>query len=255
MLDLFHAEPTGDSARVLIVLEEKGLEFRGHYVDVLALEQYRPPLVELAPGGEMPVLVRDGVASTGASAVCELLEEAFPERPLMPTGARERWCVRVWQKHVDDLLASAVTELAWQAYGGRSLPPPARAECEASLERIVPAEERPRWLAALAGYGEEQLARAHARVEETVVKVEAALAGSEWLAGPMFSLADVAVFAYFNYLPALGSARLNESEAPRALAWLRAISERPAVRTALARGRAADPFTTATPAPEQIRWG
>jgi glutathione S-transferase len=71
----------------------------------------------------------------------------------------------------------------------------------------------------------------------------------------MFSLADVAVFAYFKYLPALGSARLSESEAPRALAWLRAISERPAVRAALARGRTADPFATATPAPEQIRWG
>src|SRR6185437_13757634 len=109
MLGLFHAEPTGDAARVLIVLEEKGLEFRGHYVDVLALEQYRPPLVELAPGGDLPVLVRDGVASACASAVCELLEEAYPERPLMPAGARERWCMRVWQKHVDDIFASAVS--------------------------------------------------------------------------------------------------------------------------------------------------
>jgi len=255
MLELFHAEPTGDSARVLIVLEEKALEFRGHYVDVLALEQYHPPLVELAPRGDIPVLVRDGAASVGASAVCELLEEAYPERPLMPTGARERWCVRAWQKHVDDILASAVSELAWQAYAERSLPPPARAELERTLERIVPTEERARWRTALAGYGEEQLARADARVEETVARVEAALEQADWLAGPAFSLADVAVFAYFKYLPALDAARLSESEAPRALAWLRAISERPAVRAALARGRAKDPFTTATPAPEQIRWG
>jgi glutathione S-transferase len=255
MLDLFHAEPTGDSARVLIVLEEKALEFCGHYVDVLALEQYRPPLVELAPGGEIPVLVRDGVASSGASALCELLEENYPERPLMPTGARERWCVRVWQKHVDDILASAVCELAWQAYRERLLPSPARAELEGTLEQIVPTEERPRWRTALAGYGEEQLARAHARVEETVVRVEAALEQAEWLAGPVFSLADVAVFAYFKYLPGLVGARARVSEAPRALAWLQAISERPAVRAALARGRTADPFSTANPAPEQIRWG
>ncbi len=255
MIDLFHAEPTGDSARVLIVLEEKALEFSGHYVDVLALERYRPPLEHLAPGGDIPVLVRDGVASAGASAVCELLEEAYPERPLMPAGPRERWRVRVWQKHVDDIFASAMSELAWQAYGERSLPSRARAELAGALERIVPPEERPRWRAALAGYEEEQLARALARVEETIVRVETALAEAEWLAGPMFSLADVAVFAYFKYLPALAGASLSESDTPRALAWLRAVSERPAVGAALARGRTKDPFSTATPAPEQIRWG
>jgi GSH-dependent disulfide-bond oxidoreductase len=255
MLDLYHAEPTGASARVLIVLEEKALAFRSHYVDVFALGQYRPPLEELAPGGDIPVLVRGAVASTGASAVCELLEEAYPERPLMPAGARDRWCVRVWQKHVDDILACAVSELAWQAHGERSLPPPARAELERALERSVPYEERPRWHAALAGYGEERLARARARVEEAVVRVEAALADADWLAGPMYSLADVAVFAYFKYLPALPGVLLSESATPRALVWLRAVSERPAVRAALARGRAADPFATATPAPERIRWG
>jgi glutathione S-transferase len=255
MLELFHAEPTGDSARVLIVLEEKALQFHAHYVDVLALEQYRPPLVELAPGGDVPVLVRDGVPSAGASAVCELLEEAYPEPPLLPAGVRERWSVRVWQKHVDDILASAVSELAWQAYGGRSLPPPARAELEGMLARIVPSAQQPRWRTALAGYAEEQLARAHARVAETIARVETALERDTWLAGPTFSLADVAVFAYFKYLPALGGARLSESETPCTLAWLRAISERPAVRAALARGRTEDPFRTAVPAPEQIRWG
>lgn len=260
MLELYHAEPTGASARVLITLEEKALEFRGHYVDMLALEQYRPPLEELTPGGEIPVLVRGGVASRGASAVCELLEEAYPERPLMPAGARDRWRVRVWQKHVDDILAPAVSELAWQAYAERSLPPAARAELERSLERDVPHEERPRWHAALAGYGDEQLARARAHLDQTIVRVEAALAEGEWLAAPMYSLADVAVFAYFKYLPALGGAGfpgawLSGSASRRTLTWLHAVSERPAVRAALARGRAEDPFTTATPAPEGIRWG
>lgn len=255
MLDLYHAEPTGDSARVLIVLEEKGVEFRSHYVDVLALERYRPPLAQIAPGGELPVLVRAGVASTGASALCELLEEAFPERALMPQGARERWCVRVWQKHVDDILAPAVSVLAWEQYRERSLVPQARAELERALDPAVPSDERPRWRAALAGYGAEQLARAAAHVAEGVLKVEAALGAGEWLAGPGYSLADVAVFAHFKYLTVIGGAHLAGPKAPRTLAWLRAVTERPAVRAALARGREADPFAAASPAPEGIRWG
>lgn len=255
MLDLYHAEPTGASARVLIVLEEKALEYRSHYIDVLALERYRLPLAQIAPGGDLPVLVRSGAAATGASALCELLEEAYPERPLMPTHARGRWCVRTWQKHVDDILAPAVSALAWHSYGERSLASYGRAELERALEPIVPPDDRPRWREALAGYPEEHLARARARIEAAAVNVEEALTAGEWLAGPSYSLADVAVFAYFKYLPALGGACLSAAKAPRTLAWIEAISERPAVRRALARGRAADPFTTAIPAPEWIRWG
>ena len=255
MVELYHGEPTGASARVLIVLEEKALEFRSHYLDVLALEQYRLPLAALAPGGDIPVLIHGDKAWMGASPLCELLEEAHPEPPLMPPAALDRWRVRIWQKLVDDSLAPAVSVLAWQAYGAQLLSPGARAELERRLEPIVPQEERPRWRAALAGYGADQLARACARVEEVVSKVEAALSSGEWLAGRAYSLAEVAVFAYLKYLPGLGSARLSEARAPRTCAWLRVISERPAVRAALGRGRAADPFRTAIPAPEWIRWG
>jgi len=255
MLDVYHAEPTGASARVLIVLEEKALEFRSHYVDVLALEHCRAPVAELAPGEDLPVLVRGGVASAGVSAVCELLDEAYPERPLMPKGARDRWCARVWQKHVDDVIAPAVSGLAWQAYRERFLQSVTRDELERAVERIEALEERVRWRAALGGYGEEQLARADARVEESLLRVETILSANEWLAGPLFSLADIAVFAYFKYLSGLCGARLSESRTPRTLTWLRAVSQRSPVRAALARGRAHDPFTTATPAPEPIRWG
>ncbi len=256
MLDLYHAEPTGASGRVLIALLEKGLEFHGHHVDVLALEQYRPPLRQLEPSGEIPILASDGALYTGATPICELLEEVFPDRPpLMPAGARDRWAVRVWQKYVDDVVAPCVGELAWEAFGARSMPPSDREGLAEAIERLVPLDDRGRWRAALAGYGAERLARARGRVEEALGRVEAALAESTWLAGPAYSLADIAVFAYFKYLPQLAADRVNESAAPRTLQWLRAISERSAVCSALASGRAADPFGTAIPAPEQIRWG
>ncbi len=256
MLELYHGEPTGASARVLIALEEKGLEFRGHYVDVLALEQYRLPLESLSPGGDLPVLIRDGVICIGTSGVCELLEEAYPERPLMPPAPRDRWSVRVWQKHVDDILAPAASELAWRAFGQQTLGAGTRGRLEREVEHIVPPDERTRWRAALAGYGEEQLARARTHVQGTVARVEAALGAGPWIAGQAYTLADIAVFSYLNYFPALGArARLGKFDAPRVHAWLSAVSERPAVRGALARGRGGDPFATAIPAPEQIRWG
>jgi glutathione S-transferase len=42
MLDLYHWEPNGCWLKPLVVLHEKGLEFRSRYVDVLSLEHHRP---------------------------------------------------------------------------------------------------------------------------------------------------------------------------------------------------------------------
>ncbi len=256
-LELYHWEPNGASARVTICLAEKGLEYSSRYVDVLAFEQYRPQFLELNEGGQVPVLVRDGAPYTEASAICEYLEEAFPERPLMPSDPAGRWRVRVWQKFADDGLAASVSQLAWEAYGRRAFlelhPDPAA--LQATIARIPVQERRDAWKVAAAGIGEEELARAGARVEAAIRKVDAELASSHWLAGPAYSLADIAVFSYFEYLAALRPKVLSEQTAPRAVAWLRKIEARPAVRAALSRGRAADPYAVAAPGPEQVRWG
>lgn len=255
MLELHHWEPNGASARVMIALEEKGLEYTSHYVDVLAFEQHRPQFLRLSETGQVPVLVHEGAAYTEAGYICEFLEEAFPERSLMPRQPLGRWEVRVWQKYVDDGFAASVSELAWHAYGARGLSGLAPGELSAALERIPAKERRDLWKAAVAGLGEEQLARARSRVEAAVEKIESRLEGAPWLAGSGYSLADIAVFSYFKYLPALSPGVVSDAAAPRAMSWMRAVAARPAVRAVLARGRARDAFAIAAPGPEQIRWG
>jgi GSH-dependent disulfide-bond oxidoreductase len=257
MLDLYHWEPSGASARVIICLEEKGLEYSSHYVDVLAFEQFRPQFLDLNESGQVPVLVRDGVPYSEASAVCEYLEEAFPVPALMPSDPAARWRVRVWQKYVDDGFAASASELAWDAYRARARRELGceTAELQSAIDRIPVKERRDAWRTAAAGLGPEQLARARSRVEAGIQKIESDLTDSSWLAGPAYSLADIAVFSYFGYLPALCKGILAGQAAPRALSWMRKIEERPAVRAALARGRAADPYGVAAPGPEQVRWG
>jgi GSH-dependent disulfide-bond oxidoreductase len=255
MLELHHWEPNGASARVMISLEEKELDYTSHYVDVLAFAQHRPEFLELNETGQVPVLMHDGAPYTEASYICELLEEAFPERPLMPRQPRGRWEVRVWQKYVDDGFAASVSELAWSAYGAGGLSALSPAELSAALERIPTRERRDLWTTSVAGLREEQLALARGRIKAAVEKIESRLEGAPWLAGSEYSLADIAVFSYFKYLPALFSGGVSDAAAPRAMSWMRAVAARPAVRAALARGRASDPFAIAAPGPEQIRWG
>ena len=85
--------------------------------------------------------------------------------------------------------------------------------------------------------------------------MEQALETSDWLAGPDFSLADIAVFAYANYLPRLEPELVNDKTAPRTLAWLQRMAAREGVKAALATARTPDPFAAAAPGPEHTRWG
>lgn len=254
MLDVYHWEPNGASGRILIALAEKRLAFNSHYIDLLALEQYAPAMLELSANGEVPVVVLDGAAYRGESQVAEWLEEQFPEAPLMPADPRGRWSVRVWQKSVDDGFAAAVSEVAWTALGVHS-DGKLKQRLRVALDNIGPARSRAAWKTAVEGFSEERLSQAHARIEADVAAIEAALAGSPWLAGAAFSLADVAVFPYLRYLPRIAPHTVGEARTPRTMAWLRAVEERPAVREALARGRRRDPFALAVPGPEPVRWG
>jgi glutathione S-transferase/GST-like protein len=255
MLELYHWEPNAASARVLIALKEKGLPFESRYVDVLAFEQHAPDFIKLNETGETPVLVRDGETFTESSFICEYIDEAFDGASLMPASTYDRWKARNWQKYVDDHLAAAVGTLAWYALGAPQLRGRSRASVEAAIGRIPTKARQDVWLAAVDPYTDEQQAKDRGRVEAAVRLLEDELSGSDWLAGPAFSLADVAMFAFMNYLPRVTPDLVNVDKAPRTMAWLKRVGDRPGVKAALAMARTADPYAIAAPGPEHIRWG
>ena len=248
MIELYHWEPNAASARVLIALEEKGLEFQSRHVDLLAFEQFAPAFLALNEAGQAPVMVHDGQAFTEASFICEYLDETFPDPPLLPMAPLDRWVARAWQKEVDDFLAAAVSDLAWAALGA---PKMTGAELEAAVAAIPGKARRDQWQAAIRGLDAGELDKARERVGLIARKTEADLQDRDWLAPGGFSLADIAVYAYLNYLPRLAPELLGE----RTAAWLARTSARPAVKAAEAMGRTGDPYGVAAPGPEHIRWG
>lgn len=255
MIELYHWEPNAASARVLIALKEKGLQFHSRYLDVLAFEQHAPAYLALNPSGETPVLVRDGEPFNEASYICEYLEEAFPETPLMPKTPLDRWAARAWQKYVDDYLAASVSDLAWAALGSAGLKPPPGSSIDDAVARIPMQERRDAWRGALEDLGEEVLDKARERVRLTVDKIETDLEDRDWLAPGGYSLADIAVYPYMNYLPRIEPELVGKRTAPHTLAWLKRMSERPAVIAAEAMSRTGDAYATAAPGPEHVRWG
>jgi maleylacetoacetate isomerase len=82
--------------RVRIALNLKGLAFQSIPVHLLREggEQYSGAYRSINPQGLVPALVHDGKVITQSMAICEYLEECFPQPALLPAGADERAWVR-----------------------------------------------------------------------------------------------------------------------------------------------------------------
>ena len=82
--------------RVRIALALKGLEYESVPRHLLrdGGEQRRPDYLAVNPQGLVPALEDDGVIVTQSLAICEYLEERFPEPALLPAAPRDRAAVR-----------------------------------------------------------------------------------------------------------------------------------------------------------------
>lgn len=249
MIEFYHWEPTSNSGEVLICLKEKGLDFAGHYVDVLAGEQFSPEFLELNRYGQVPVLVHDGKVLTETGFILQYLDATFPDAPLTPASAEDRYWVGVWIKYVNEYMAPAAWKLGAEAIAAR-----AGAGLKASLAR-APLERQQAWRKALDGFDSVDREIARGLLPVRLERMEAALGQTPWLAGEDYSLADIVVFPTASALPHVAPDLVNAKATPRVLEWLERMRARPAVQAALAMARTERPEQAFAPGPEGSRWG
>ena len=235
MLELYHAEPASNSLKVLICLKEKGVDFVSRLMDIQAFEQHEPSFLKINPDGQVPVLVHDGAVITESSVINEYLDQVFPSPPLHPQSAIECARMRVFTKYVDEYFRTALSQIGWQLMIHTITDKLSPADFEARLARIPREEKREKWrIAAAQGYSVEQMATWRRTLAEGITKMEAALANEPWLAGPHYSLADIAMFAMAAQMPARFGDIMSESVSPRVMDWHARMKRRPAVAAALA---------------------
>jgi glutathione S-transferase len=234
MLELYHAEPIANSVKVLICLFEKGLEFKSHYVNLLAFEQHQPEYLAINPNGIVPTLVDNGTIITESTVINEYLDDRFPTPPLKPADAAARARMRIWTKWVDDYFGPNASRIGWQ-FMLRPLAQKLGAEKMAErLSRIPMSDRRKKW-ATIAGDGfsETELEEALSWVAEGVERLERILADGRWTAGDDYSLSDIATYCVVPGLQMMPHL-IGPGQTPGILRWLEAMNARPAVRRALA---------------------
>ena len=78
-LHLYHSARSNCSARVRLLLEEKGLAWTGHHLDLLKKENISAAYFGINPKGLVPALVHDGKVVIESNDILVYLEKQFPE--------------------------------------------------------------------------------------------------------------------------------------------------------------------------------
>jgi glutathione S-transferase len=108
MMVLHHGWRSSASRRVRLCLEEKGLAYESHVVDMANMEHHSPDYLKINPLGVIPTLVHDGKPLHESGTICEYLDESFPDPPLRPDTPYERGEMRNWIRHIDGLIGNLI---------------------------------------------------------------------------------------------------------------------------------------------------
>ena len=209
-MKLYDFPPAVNARRVRMFIAEKGLDVPTVEVDVRAGALHEEPFRSMNPFAVVPFLELDDGAVIGESmAVCRYLEELHPEKPLLGRDPKERAVVEMWNRRVElDGFMPALHALrnADPLYEGRVLP--GTRNDLAQLPEIV---QR----------GKDALAILFDRLD-------ARLAGSPFLAGERFSVADVTGWFMVQVASRIGVP--IPDTCPSVARWRRELADRPSTR-------------------------
>jgi glutathione S-transferase len=236
-LELYHHGSSTCAAKVRLALAEKQLPWVGHYVDILAGDQFKPEFLALNPKGVVPVLVHDGATITESTVICEYLDEVFPDHPIYPRAPLDRARVRQWTKAVDEELHPACSALTYVVSHRHTILRRGVGSFEEFLklgarEGTVARSRKWQWIQqGLEAPGAAEQIRLY---DAYLHKMEDALRETRWLTGDVFTMADIAMAPYVNRLAGLAMEPLWEKgRLPRVDDWFTRVRARPTFVPAL----------------------
>ena len=145
----------------------------------------------------VPTLIHDEKVIPESSVILEYLDEAFPEPPLAPRDPYGRAKMRVWTKQLDEDIHDASAAIISFGIAFRHQYLEKGELGRQMLNQIPNIFKRQRRADVIArGPDSEHFVIAVQRMIQLLDEMEETLQQHEWLAGPTYSLADVAFTPY-----------------------------------------------------------
>lgn len=225
-ITLYHSPKSSASRRVRLCLEEKGLAYDGHVIDLSTQQQHSAAYLKINPMGVVPTMVIDGRPLHESSTMCEYLDAIHPETPLRPSDPYDLALMRNWIRYVDGLIGNLI-RFNWRHGLARRAASMTDAEFEKMLENVPSAERKEAWRrAARQPYTEAELEESRAILLDMLDRMEAMIRNGG-LIGGQYGLADIATAPFVR--------RIEEEIAPDAFAtrpncaeWWARLTARPA---------------------------
>ncbi|MCA1400336.1 glutathione S-transferase [Bradyrhizobium sp. BRP56] len=189
-MKLYHFALSGHAHRARLFLSLLGIPHELVDVDLKSAAQKRPEYLALNPFGQVPVLDDDGVIIADSNAILIYLATKLGRTDWLPQDAKGAAAVQRW-------LSVAAGDLAFGPAAAR-------------LITVFGAKHNP----------DDVIARAHVLLK----RLEAHLAGRDWLVGAAPTIADVALYSYLSSAP---EGNVDLSAYARVNAWLRRIEALP----------------------------
>jgi glutathione S-transferase len=230
MMILHHGWRSSASRRVRLCLEEKGLAYEGHVVDMARMEHHSPEYLKINPLGVIPTLVHDGKPLHESGTICEYLDETYPDPPLRPETPYGRAVMRNWIRHIDGLIHNLII-FNWRHHLQKTAEKWSDEELAERLKYIPSKERQESWLrVARKPYTEEERAAARAKLTEQLLdRMETALKHSAWLVGEAYSIADIAAAPFVKRIDEeIAPDEMSPAKHPRVAEWWAKIQARPA---------------------------
>jgi glutathione S-transferase len=196
-VELFASKLCPFAARARLALAEKRVPFKEVEIDL----QRKPDwFLQISPHGKVPLLRHDGRLVWESAVIAEYLEEVFPARPLLPGEPEQRAAARTWVNFADSHLYARTDTL---------------------LHSVDP--------------------EVHARIMKQIADDLRFLEGrgfawpannGPYLLGAEFTLADLALYPWFEQLAVLERYRgfRLPAECQRLIAWQQAVANRDSVQ-------------------------
>ena len=202
MIDVY-TWPTPNGHKVHIMLEETGLKYRVHGVNIREGEQFKPAFLKVSPNNRIPAIVDPDGPNGKPISVFEsgaiLLYLASKTGKLLPADLHARWRCTEW--------------LMWQMGGVGPMMGQANHFRRYAKDKIQYAIDR---------YTNE--------VNRLTRVLDKRLGEAPYTAGKDYSISDIAIFPWYRGAEARG---VNIAEYPNVKRWFDAINARPAVQRAL----------------------
>jgi GST-like protein len=199
MIDLY-TWPTPNGHKIHIMLEECGLPYSVHAIDIGAGDQFDPEFLKISPNNKMPALVDpdgpDGAPISIFESGAILIYLAEKTGQLLPSGARARSAVLQWLM----FQMGSIGPMLGQAHHFLQYAP----------EDLDYAKNRYR----------NEAKRLYGVVDKR-------LGESAYIAGDDYSIADIAIWPWTRFPERQGVERTDFSNFVR---WFDGIAERPAVK-------------------------